>query len=100
MVHKSADQNLLGELRSVLGDRARDGDFELGLYSKDGSVLEGNPMIVCLPVNTEEVQQIVRICRKHDRPFLARGSGTGLAGRAVPVRDPVVLATAKMNKIL
>ncbi len=100
MVHKSADQNLLGELRSVLGDRARDGDFELGLYSKDGSVLEGNPMIVCLPVNTEEVQQIVRICRKHDRPFLARGSGTGLAGGAVPVGDPVVIATAKMNKIL
>ncbi|MEE3257095.1 MAG: FAD-linked oxidase C-terminal domain-containing protein [Actinomycetota bacterium] len=99
-MHKSADQNLLGELRSVLGDRARDGDFELGLYSKDGSVLEGNPMIVCLPVNTEEVQQIVRICRKHDRPFLARGSGTGLAGGAVPVGDPVVIATAKMNKIL
>ena len=100
MVHKSADQNLLGELRSVLGDRARDGDFELGLYSKDGSVLEGNPMIVCLPVNTQEVQQIVAICRKHDRPFLARGSGTGLAGGAVPVGDPVVIATAKMNKIL
>ncbi|MDP7066276.1 MAG: FAD-linked oxidase C-terminal domain-containing protein [Acidimicrobiales bacterium] len=100
MVHKSADQNLLGELRSFLGDRARDGEFELGLYSKDGSVLEGNPMIVCLPVNTEEVQQIVTVCRKHHRPFLARGSGTGLAGGAVPVGDPVVIATAKMNKIL
>ncbi|MBO65938.1 MAG: FAD-binding protein [Acidimicrobiales bacterium] len=100
MVHKSADEKLLSDLRSFLGDRARDGDFELGLYSKDGSVLKGDPMIVCLPIDTEEVQQIVLACRKHDRPFLARGSGTGLAGGAVPVGDPVVIATAKMNKIL
>jgi len=100
MVHKSADKKLLSDLRSFLGDRARDGDFELGLYSKDGSVLKGDPMIVCLPVDTDEVQRIVLACRKHDRPFLARGSGTGLAGGAVPVGDPVVIATAKMNKIL
>ena len=100
MVHKSADEKLLSDLRSFLGDRARDGDFELGLYSKDGSVLKGDPMIVCLPVDTDEVQRIVLACRKHDRPFLARGSGTGLAGGAVPVGDPVVIATAKMNKIL
>ena len=100
MVHKSADKKLLSDLRSFLGDRARDGDFELGLYSKDGSVLKGDPMIVCLPVDTDEVQRIVLACRKHDRPFLARGSGTGLAGGAVPGGDPVVIATAKMNKIL
>ena len=100
MVHKSADEKLLSDLRSFLGDRARNGDFELGLYSKDGSVLKGDPMIVCLPLNTDEVQQIVLACRKHDRPFLARGSGTGLAGGAVPIGDPVVIATAKMNKIL
>ena len=100
MVHKSADEKLFSDLRSFLGDRARNGDFELGLYSKDGSVLSGDPMIVCLPRNTEEVQEIVRVCRNYDRPFLARGSGTGLAGGAVPVGEPVVIATAKMNKIL
>lgn len=100
MVPVSRDKPLLDELRSIIGDRARAGDFELGLYGKDGSVLEGRPSIVCLPVSTEEVQQIVGTCRRHERPFIARGSGTGLAGGAVPVGDPVVIATAKMNKII
>ena len=100
MVPVSRDKPLLDELRSIIGDRARAGDFELGLYGKDGSVLEGRPSIVCLPVSTEEVQQIVGACRRHERPFIARGSGTGLAGGAVPVGDPVVIATAKMNKII
>ena len=100
MVPVSPDKPLLDELRSIIGDRARAGDFELGLYGKDGSVLEGRPSIVCLPVSTEEVQQIVATCRRHERPFIARGSGTGLAGGAVPVGDPVVIATAKMNKII
>ena len=100
MVPRSAHKPLLDELQTLLGDRARDEDFELGLYGKDGSVLEGRPAILCLPVNSEEVQRIVEICRKYERPFTARGSGTGLAGGAIPVGDPVVIATAKMNRMI
>ena len=91
---------MFSDLQTLLGERARDGDFELGLYGKDGSVLEGRPSIVCLPQSTSEVQEIVKICRRYDTPFLARGSGTGLAGGAVPIGEPVIIATAKMNKIL
>ena len=97
---RPVEKPLLDELQTLLGDRARNEDFELGLYGKDGSVLEGRPAILCLPVNSEEVQRIVAICRKYKRPFTARGSGTGLAGGAIPVGDPVVIATAKMNKII
>ena len=100
IVQISPDAKLHDDLRSVLGDRVRDGDFELGLYGKDGSVLQGQPSLVCLPVDTNEVRQIVEICRRYERPFLARGSGTGLAGGAVPVGDPVIIATAKMNQII
>lgn len=100
MVPLSVEKPLLDELQTLLGDRARAEDFELGLYGKDGSVLEGRPAVLCLPVNSEEVQRIVEICRKYERPFTARGSGTGLAGGAIPVGDPVVIATAKMNKII
>ena len=100
IVQISPDSKLFDALRFLLGDRARAGDFELSLYGKDGSVLQGRPSIVCLPVDTEEVRQIVAVCRQHERPFLARGSGTGLAGGAVPVGDPVIIATAKMNKII
>jgi glycolate oxidase len=74
--------------------------MELALYGKDASVLSGTPAVLCHPVNGPEVQEIVRICRRHDRPFLARGSGTGLAGGAVPVGQPVIIAMSKMNRIL
>jgi glycolate oxidase len=100
MVPLPADKPLLDELQTLLGDRARAEDFELALYGKDGSVLEGRPAIVSLPVNTEEVQRIVEICGKYGRPFTARGSGTGLAGGAIPVGDPVVIVTTKMNRII
>ena len=38
--------------------------------------------------------------RRHDVPFVARGSGTGLAGGAVPLDDAVVIVTTKMNRVL
>ena len=37
---------------------------------------------------------------RHDRPFVARGSGTGLAGGATPVGRPVVIVTTHLNRIL
>jgi glycolate oxidase len=42
----------------------------------------------------------VRIARRHDRPFVARGSGTGLAGGATPLEDALVIVTTRMNRIL
>jgi glycolate oxidase len=55
---------------------------------------------VCFPVSTAEVAAAVRVARRHGRPFVARGSGTGLAGGATPLGDPVVIATTRMNRIL
>src|SRR5207344_686457 len=37
---------------------------------------------------------------RHATPFVARGSGTGLAGGAVPLDDAVVISTMKMNRIV
>lgn len=93
------DSELLAELKAVLGDRARADTMELGLYGRDGSVLSGEAAAVCLPTITTEVAEIVRICVRHRRPFMARGSGTGLAGGAVPTGHPVVIATSKMTRI-
>jgi glycolate oxidase len=42
----------------------------------------------------------VAVAARHDRPFVARGSGTGLAGGATPVGRPVVLVTTHLNRIL
>jgi glycolate oxidase len=55
---------------------------------------------VCWPDSTDDVAAAVRVARAHRRPFVARGSGTGLAGGATPLDDPVVIVTTQMNRVL
>jgi len=93
--------DLAADLRAALApDRVRTEAVELGLYGRDASVMTGAAAVVCFPLTTDEVAAAVRIARRHGRPFVARGSGTGLAGGAVPVGDPVVIVTTKMDRIL
>jgi glycolate oxidase len=92
---------LAADLSRALGpDRVRTAGVELGLYGRDASVLSGEAAVACFPLTTGEVAAAVRVARRHGRPFVARGSGTGLAGGAVPVGGPVVIVTTKMDRIL
>ncbi|MEI7547891.1 MAG: FAD-linked oxidase C-terminal domain-containing protein [Actinomycetota bacterium] len=92
---------LTADLRAVLGDdRVRTNSTELGLYGRDASNIEGSAGVVCFPLTTEEVQGCVRVCVRYERPFVARGSGTGLAGGATPLDRAVVIALTKMNRVL
>src|SRR5215467_1164853 len=58
------------------------------------------PKAVLLPTSTEQVQAIVRICSREKIPFVARGSGTGLSGGALPAENGIVISLARMNRIL
>jgi glycolate dehydrogenase FAD-linked subunit len=92
---------LAADLGAALApDRVRTEGVELGLYGRDASVISGAAAAVCFPLTTDEVAAAVRVARRHRRPFVARGSGTGLAGGAVPMGDPVVIVTTKMDRIL
>ncbi|MEC4892962.1 MAG: glycolate oxidase subunit GlcD [Oscillatoria sp. PMC 1051.18] len=74
---------------------------ELLTYECDGlASYRQRPAIVVLPRTTEEVAAAVKICHENDIPWVARGAGTGLSGGALPVKDCVLIVTAKMNKIL
>ncbi|HZN13219.1 MAG TPA: FAD-linked oxidase C-terminal domain-containing protein [Acidimicrobiales bacterium] len=95
--------SLVADLAEALSpDRVKTGELELGLYGRDASVLEGRPGVVCFPLTTVEVQSCVQIAGAHGRAVVPRGSGTGLAGGAVPLAElePVVIVTTKMNQIL
>ena len=86
---------------AVVGpQRASTEPLELALYARDAGVAEGAALAVCWPRSTEEVAAAVRVARRHERPFVARGSGTGLAGGATPLGDPVVIVTTQMNRVL
>jgi glycolate oxidase len=87
---------LRARLRS---DQVRDGETEKRLYRHDASNMVGVAGVVCFPESTADVQKIVRVANEHGTPFLARGSGTGLSGGAVPPRGAIVISTSKMNRI-
>ncbi len=57
-----------------------DHPLERRLYSRDGSIAEGDCGLVVLPETTEEVVACVRLARELDLAVVPRGSGTGLCG--------------------
>src|SRR4051794_9850327 len=74
---------------------------DLVVYECDGYVIEKNkPDVVVFPTTTEQIVAIVKVCNELDVPFLARGAGTSLAGGCVPVGGGVMIALARMKRIL
>ncbi|MFT6676982.1 MAG: glycolate oxidase [Sulfitobacter sp.] len=58
------------------------------------------PMVAVLPQTTQEVSDVLRICHQEGVPVVPRGSGTSLAGGALPTADCVILGVARMNDVL
>ena len=58
------------------------------------------PMAVALPSTTEEVAAMLKVCNREGVPVVPRGSGTSLAGGALPTADCLVLGVSRMNRIL
>ena len=96
------DSRILHELRELVGDRGLIASpEELHTYECDGLTnFRVMPLAVLLPSDTQQVQAIVRVCHRERIPFVARGSGTGLSGGALPVENGVVISLARMNRIL
>ncbi len=96
------DPRILNEFRFIVGDHGLiSSTEELHTYECDGLTnFRVLPRAVLLPSSTEQVQAILRICHREKIPFVARGSGTGLSGGALPVENGIVLAFARMNRIL
>ena len=58
------------------------------------------PLAVCLPATTQEVATILKICSAYGLPVVPRGSGTSLAGGALPTADSIVIGVSRLNKVL
>lgn len=93
--------SILDELRAAVPGGLITAASELQTYECDGLTnFRTMPGAVVLPRSAEQVQSVVRVCARHRIPFVARGSGTGLSGGALPAEDSVVLSFARMNRIL
>ena len=92
---------LLEELRQIVGEKYLLIEKEdVIVYEQDGSFMQAMPEIVALPADVKQVSKVVRATRKAGVPIVPRGSGTGLAGGAVPAEGGVVLSLARLNRIL
>ncbi|WP_294612718.1 FAD-linked oxidase C-terminal domain-containing protein [uncultured Roseovarius sp.] len=58
------------------------------------------PLLAVLPGSTQEVSDTLRICHEMGVPVVPRGSGTSLAGGALPTADSVILGVARLSDVL
>ncbi|EAQ06894.1 MULTISPECIES: FAD-linked oxidase C-terminal domain-containing protein [Yoonia] len=58
------------------------------------------PLAVVLPSTTEQVSAVLKICHDMGVPVVPRGSGTSLAGGALPTADCVILGVARMTQVI
>jgi glycolate oxidase len=93
---------IVARLRAVLPpDAVIDATEELRAYECDAlTAYRCPPLAAVLPRTTEEVSRILRICWEEGVPVVPRGSGTSLAGGAMPTADSVILGVARMNAVL
>ncbi|MBI3861651.1 MAG: FAD-binding oxidoreductase, partial [Planctomycetia bacterium] len=89
----------LAELRAIVGDDGLLSDRdELLVYECDGFTIAKNvPDVVVFPASTEQVAAVVKLCNRHQVPFVPRGAGTSLAGGCLPVGGGVMIALTRMK---
>lgn len=73
---------------------------ELITYEVDAGLNRGSPEGVAFPQSQEDVIRLVQWAAEHHVPLVARSSGTGLSGGAVPAQGGVVVSFSRMNRIL
>ncbi|HUL96154.1 MAG TPA: FAD-linked oxidase C-terminal domain-containing protein [Usitatibacter sp.] len=74
---------------------------ELKPYECDGlSAYRATPLVATIPGTERDVATILKVARETKAPVVARGSGTGLSGGALPLADGILLSLAKFNRIV
>jgi len=93
---------LAARLRNTVGtERVVTDPAQLRTYECDGLAnFRVMPGVVVLAESTQHVLDTVRLCAEAGVPFVARGSGTGLSGGALPVADGVLIVLSRLRKIL
>ncbi len=92
--------DLSRRLAGLLGDGWLTDPGERLAYAYDNSRREALPDAVALPRSADQAQALVRACREHRVPVVARGRGTNTTGASVPVHGGVVVSFERMNRIV
>jgi glycolate oxidase len=98
----SLTPEVVEELRAIVGDGGLVLTAEGRMtYECDMHMFyKGAPDAVALPTRTDQVQALVRLCRRARVPLVPRGSGTGLIGGAMAPQGGVMVSTTRMASVL
>src|SRR5689334_7817761 len=95
------DQSVVVELKTLLGDRVSTSAAVREHHGKDESYFPyALPDAVVFPHSTEEVRDVVNICRRHRVPMIPFGVGTSLEGHILAVHGGVSIDLSQMNQVL
>src|SRR5436190_18514825 len=95
------DQSVVTELRALLGERVSTSAAVREHHGKDESYFPyAPPDAVVFPESTEEVRDIVDLCRRHKTPMIPFGVGTSLEGHVLAIHGGVCIDLSRMNKVL
>ncbi|HVJ24508.1 MAG TPA: FAD-linked oxidase C-terminal domain-containing protein [Burkholderiales bacterium] len=95
------DQSVLAELKALLGDRVSTSAAVREHHGKDESYFPyALPDVVVFVRSTEEVKDVVDICRRHRVPMIPYGVGTSLEGHILAVQGGVCIDLSQMNQVL
>jgi D-lactate dehydrogenase (cytochrome) len=95
------DQSVLAELKTLLGERVSTSAAVREHHGKDESYFPyALPDAVVYARTTEEVRDVVNICRRHRVPMIPYGVGTSLEGHILAVQGGVTIDLSQMNQVL
>jgi len=95
------DQTVLMELQALLGERVTTSAGIREHHGKDESYFPyAPPDAVVFAHSTEEVRDIVNICRRHRVPMIPYGVGTSLEGHILAIQGGVCIDFSQMNDVL
>jgi D-lactate dehydrogenase (cytochrome) len=95
------DAALLADLQQVLGERVTTSRGVREHHGKDESYYPyAAPDAVVFPRSTEEVRDIVDVCRRYHTPMIPYGVGTSLEGHILANAGGVCIDMSQMNRVL
>jgi D-lactate dehydrogenase (cytochrome) len=100
-VARELDAALAADLRQLLGDRVTTARGVREHHGKDESYFpHAPPDAVAFPHSTEEVRDIVNLCRRYHTPLIPFGVGTSVEGHVLATHGGVCVDLSQMNKVV
>src|SRR5262245_13472078 len=92
---------VVDELKALLGERGSTSAAVRDHHGKYESCFPyAPPDVVVFVESTEEVRDVVNICRRHGVPMIPYGVGTSLEGHILAVHGGVCIDLSRMNQVL